>query len=158
MVKPEAVRRSSLRRVAPRVLKATVWGTITFLMYYLPYTFLIMPMVMFPGASDLVSDTFFYLFITIVVFFAVTIKLLSGTIFQHAFGIARALILMIYVIYSFRGGIIAFAPNVGDVTFNIMLDVTIFLAMFILIDLLSLGKSLLQAIDFLAREREPLPI
>jgi len=157
MVKTETVR-SPLRRIAPRALKATLWGTITFLLYYLPYKFLIMPLFMFPGVTDLVSEAFFYVFLTIVVFFAVIIKLFSGTIFQHAFGIARALILMIYFIYAFRGGIIALAPSVGGVTFNIMLDLRIFLAMFILINLLSLGKSLLQAIDFLAREREPLPI
>lgn len=158
MVETKAVRRSLLRRSAPRTLKATLWGTITFFIYYLPYNFLITSLLTLPGVSDLVLETFFSVFLIIVVFFAVTIKLFSGTVFQYAFSIARALILMIYFIYAFGGGIITLAPSVGDVTFNIMLDLRIFLAMFLIINLFSLGKSLLQAIDFLAREREPLPI
>ncbi len=158
MVETETVRRSLLRRIAPRTLKATLWGTITFLVYYLPYRYFIMPVFMFPGVSDLVIEMIFYTFLTIVVFFAATIKLFSGTIFQHVFSIARAVILIIYFIYAFRGGVITLAPNIGGITFNITLDLSVFLAMFVLINLLSLGKSLLQAIDFLAREREPLPI
>lgn len=158
MVEADAVRRSLFRRLFPRVIKATLWGTMTFFVYYLPYQLFIMPMLMFPGAADLISGTLFYAFIGIVVFFAVVIKLCSDTIFQHVFSIARALILMIYFIYAFRGGIIALAPSVGDVTFNIMLDLRVFLYMVLLINLLGLGKSLLHAIDFLAREREPLPI
>lgn len=158
MVKTETVKRGTLRRIVPRIVKATLWGTITFLMFYLPYKLFIMPMIMFPVAPELFSETVFYVFLITMVFFAFTTKLFSGTIFQHALGIARALILIIYFIYVFRGGSITLAPSIGDITLKITLDLSVFLAMFVLISLLSLGKSLLQAIDFLAREREPLPI
>jgi hypothetical protein len=157
MVKTE-IAKSPIRRSAPRILKATLWGTVTFLVYYLPYNYLLPSLLTLPGVSDLALETSFSVFLIIVVFFAVIIKLFSGSIFQHVFSIARGLILMVYFIYAFEGGIMALAPSIGGATFNIILDLRILLAMFILISLLGIGKSLLHAIDFLSREREPLPM
>jgi len=146
--------RKLLRSIVPRTLKAALWGFITFLMYYIPYQLLLLPALMFPEIFPMGINTLFNVFVAIAVFFAVAIQLFSGTIFQHVLSVAKALTLIIYFIYAFEGGIITLTPPIGEATFKIVADLRVFLAMLILIYLLGLAKSIIQAIDFLAREKD----
>jgi len=154
MVKAEDRREGLLKRMAPRVLKASLWGLLTFLMYYIPYQLLVLPMLMFPQFFSFEIQPIFYTFVALAVFFAVAIQFFSGTILQYVLGVARALILMTYLIYALNGGILTLTPNVGGETFTIVVDFRAFLMMIILVSLLSLAKSILQTINFLASEKE----
>ncbi len=146
--------RKLLRSIAPRALKAAFWGFITFLMYYIPYRLLLLPALMFPAVFPFTINTLFNEFLAIAVFFAVAIQLFHGTILQHVLSVAKALTLITYFIYAFKGGIITLTPSVGEATFKIIADIRVFLAMLILIYLLGLAKSIIQAINFLASEKD----
>lgn len=142
-------RKGPIEELIPRVLKATLWGALTYVFaYYLPM--LIYPMDLLP----LEYNQLFYLFVGIVVFFAVVTKLFSGTILEYAFGIARALIMIIYFIVAFDGGIISLTMPMMETTVNLVVDLKAFLTILILVNLLSVAKSMFQATKFLAKKVE----
>ena len=136
-----------LKKMIPKVLKATVMGLLWFfLLYALPTLFLseLLEEVL-PGYTQLLS-----IFAIVIVFFVVVSELLAGTIFQYAFNIGKALVFMAFFIYALNGGFIAF-----DLEFvHIEADLRVYLAMLLTIDFLGLAKSLLQAIDFLGKKTE----
>lgn len=99
-------------------------------------------------------NQFFYLFVGIAVFFAVVVKFFSGTILEHTFSIARALILIIYFIAVFNGGIISLTMPMKGTTVNLLVDLKAFLAILILMSLLEIAKSMFQLTNFLAKKAE----
>ena len=139
-----------LRRILPKVLKATVMGLLWFfLLYALPMLLLsqlpAQAEEMLPGYTQLLST-----FAIVIVFFVVASELLAGTIFQYALNIGKALVFMAFFISALNGGFIAF-----DFEFiHIEADLRVYLAMLLTIDFMGLAKSLLQAIDFLAKKTE----
>lgn len=138
-----------MKKLVPRIFKAALWGIFTYVLVYYP-PMLIYPLELLPFGYNQV----FYLFVGIAVFFAVVIKLFSGTIFEYAFSIARAFIMIIYFIYVFNGGVISFTMPMSEATVNLVVDLRAFLVMFISVNLLSIGKSLLQVMNFLAEKVE----
>jgi hypothetical protein len=107
-------------------------------------------------APEIFADYMDYLtiFAAIVIFSVVASELTAGTIFQHAFNIGRALILIVFFILALRGGIISQDIAVESFHVHFLVDLRIYLAMLISIDLLNLAKSLLQAISFLSERVE----
>lgn len=148
MVK-ESSEKSLIRKMIPNVFKAAVWGIITYVFVgYLPT--LIYPMDFLPFGYNQLFD----LFVGIAVFFTVITNLFSGTIFGYAFSIARAVVMIIYFIVAFNGGIISLTMPMSEVMVNLVVDVKVFLAILILVNLLGIGKSLLQITNFLAKKVE----
>jgi hypothetical protein len=145
-----------LKNVAPRVLKSALWGFATFLMYYIAYQLFVLPILMFPELFSFQVQPIFFTFVALAVFFAVAIQFFSGTIIQHMLGVARSLILMTFLIYALKGGILTLTENVGTQTLTIMIDFRLFLMMIILVSLLGLAKSIIQTINFLASEKTSL--
>jgi len=142
-------REGLIKKLIPRVLKATLWGTLTFVFVYSLPT-LIYPMELLP----LEYSQLFYLFVGIAVFFAFVTKLFSGTILEYAFSIARALIMIIYFIAVFNGGIISLTMPMEGATVNLVADLKAFLAILILVNLLGVAKSMFQVTKFLAEKVE----
>jgi len=149
-------------RVMPRIFKAAIMGVITFFLYCL------LPMLMFSmiPTEGLPSEfsSFFseyenlvYVFAAIMICFAVAIQLSSGTIFQHAFSIAKAIVLILYFIYALDGGILTLSIPTGEITISILADLTTFLAILILVNLLALAKSMFETINFLSQRAEQPP-
>lgn len=93
-------------------------------------------------------------FAVVIVFFVVVSELLAGTIFQYALNIGKALIFMGFFIYALNGGFMAFDLPMEFGMARIEADVRVYLAMLLTIDFLGLAKSLLQAIDFIAKKAE----
>jgi hypothetical protein len=150
-------------RVMPRIFKAAIMGVITFFLYCL------LPMLMFSmipteGLPSEFSSYFskyenlVYIFAAIMICFAVAIQLSSGTIFQHAFSIAKAIVLILYFIFALEGGILTLSIPTGGITIGIMADLTTFLAILILVNLLALVKSMFEAINFLSQKVEQPPM
>ncbi|MDH5782646.1 MAG: hypothetical protein OEZ35_03135 [Candidatus Bathyarchaeota archaeon] len=136
-----------LKKMIPKVLKATVMGLLWFFLLYALPTLFLSELVeeVLPGYTQLLS-----IFAIVIVFFVVVSELLAGTIFQYAFNIGKALVFMAFFIYALNGGFIAF-----DLEFvHIEADLRVYLAMLLTIDFLGLAKSLLQAIDFLGKKTE----
>jgi hypothetical protein len=138
----------------PRIVKATVKAVLYLILLY------IIPMMIVSQlaamAPEIFADYMDYLtiFAAIVIFSVVASELTAGTIFQHAFNIGRALILIVFFILALRGGIISQDIAVESFHVHFLVDLRIYLAMLISIDLLNLAKSLLQAISFLSERVE----
>jgi hypothetical protein len=148
MVK-ESGEKSLVRKMIPNVFKAAVWGMITYVFVgYLPTLLFPMDFLAF-GFNQL-----FDLFVGIAVFFAVITNLFSGTILGYAFSIARALVMIIYFIFALDGGIISLSMPISEVTASFVVDVKAFLTILVLVNLLGIGKNLLQVTSFLAKKVE----
>ena len=154
--------KSLLRRMLPRVAKATVKAVLYLIFLYIIPTLIVSQLSSF--APDLFSTYTDYLaiFAAIVIFFVVASELTAGTIYQHAFNIGRALTLMIFFILALQGGVISQDFEAQGFNFHFAIDLRIYLAMLISIDLLSLARSVLQALNFLSQQVEqqhptPLP-
>lgn len=146
--------KSFLRKMLPRVVKATIKAVLYFIFLY------IIPMMIVSQLSamapEIFADYMDYLgiFAAIVIFSVVASELTAGTIFQHAFNIGRALVLIIFFVLALQGGIISQDITVESMHLYFLVDLRIYLAMLISIDLLNLAKSLLQAIHFLSERVE----
>ena len=143
-------KKTLIRKMIPNVLKAAVWGIITYVFVgYLPT--LIFPIDFLPFGYNQLFD----LFVGIAVFFAVITNLFSGTIFGYAFNIAKGLVMIIYFIIAFNGGIISLTMAMSEVVVSLVVDVKAFLVILVLVNLLGIGKTLLQVTSFLAKKVEP---
>ena len=136
-----------LKKAIPRVLKATVWGSLTFLVvYYLPMMLYPTDILPFDYATQLIQ------FAAIAVFFAVVGQLFSGTIIGCGFGIARALVIIAYFFAVSDGGVFSVTLPVTEVTVNVAVDISILLLMIVSVNLLSIAKNLLEAITLLTEK------
>lgn len=143
----ELTRRFILKQVVPRVLKAALWGTLTYITVY------ILPLLLFPSeiipfdyTSELVS------FAALTVFFAVAGALLSGTILGYALGVARAIVIIAYFFAISDSGIINVTLPVAETPINFTVDISIILLMIISVSLLDVVKNILQALTFLTEK------
>lgn len=136
-----------LRGILPKVVKATVMGLLWFFLLYVLPSLLLSELVeqVMPGYTQLLRA-----FAIIIVFFVVVSELLAGTIFQYALKMGKAFVFMGFFIYSLNGGFLEFDFEMV----HIEADLRVYLAMLLTIDFLGLAKSLLQAIDFLAKKTE----
>ena len=140
-----------MNTVFPRVMKAALMGALTVMVvYYLPLSLLpnnipqnIMP---FDYRAQL------FQFALISVFFAVAGQLFAKTVVGHGFGIAKALVIIAYFMVVSNGGMFSLAVPVGDFTLNVTVDITIFLLMVVAVNLLSIAKNLLGAINILTEK------
>jgi len=134
----------------PRIVKAVIKGLLWFVFLY------VVPTILISSLSELAPEIFssfeqlLHVFLAITLFFVVASELTSGTIFQHAFNIGKALILLIFIVIALEGGIVALDFQ----GFHVLADLRIYLAMLLAIDLLGLAKSVLQAVNFLSEKAE----
>jgi hypothetical protein len=130
--------------IMPRVLKAAIWGSITFfIVYYLPS--LLYPQDLLPPEySTALAD-----FAIISISFTVIGQLLSGTIIGCGFGIARALILIGFFFSVADGGIFSMTVPVTEVVVNVTVDITTILLMIVSVNLFDIAKNILEAISIL---------
>ena len=133
-----------MKKVLPRVIKAAIWGTISYLIvYYLPQMLLSSDMVPMEFSSSL----FDYGLIT--VFFVVMGQLLSGTIFGCGFGIAKALTIMVFFFSVADGGLFSLTVPFTDVVINLTFDISVILVMIVSVNLFDIARNLLEAISLL---------
>ena len=133
-----------LKKALPRVLKAAVWGSLTYIfIYYLP-------LILFPSETLPFDVTPALLeFAVIAVFFAVVGVLFSGTILGYGFGVARALVIIAYFFSVSDSGVFSVTLPVMEVPIHLTVDASIILLMIISLNLLDIVRNLLQAIILL---------
>ena len=147
--------KSLVRRTLPRITKALVKGLLYFVLFYALPTFLVRQVSGF--APQLFADygQLVTLFAAVVIFFAVTAELTSGTIYQHALNIGKALILIMFFVLALDGGIMKFNLDIMEgQSIGIMADLRVYLMMLVAIDLLGLARSVLQTVKFLSDKTE----
>jgi len=128
------------KKMIPKILKASLSAIVLyFLLFYIP-TLVISSFI--PSEYN----PFIYAFAAMTIFFVFIIQLASGTILQYVFGTARALAFIIFFVQALNSGVIAGSFE----STSILVDLRVFFAMFIAIELLELGKNLSEAINFLS--------
>ena len=137
------------RKFVPRIIKAALLVIITYLALYFLSAFIEPFQSFFPWYAPTTN-----LFAAVFMIFLVAGVFTSGTIYQYVFGVARALVMMIFFIYVLNGGIVALAVPVEGASVNVMVDLTVILAMLVLICLLGIGKNVVQAINFVSAKVE----
>ena len=147
----------------PRVAKAIVKGLLYFFLFYALPMFLVSQVSGFAPQLSAEYEQTVVLFAAVVVFFAVATELTSGTIYQHALNIGKALILIIFFVVALNGGMMKLDLDIMEGQhISIVADLRIYLMMLITIDLLGLAKSVMQMVNFLSEKTErqipqPLP-
>ena len=135
-----------LNQVLPRVIKATIWGSITFLIVYF------LPMLIYP--QDLLPIDYtapLADFAILSIFFIVVGQLLSGTIIGCGFGIARAIIIISFFFSISDGGIFSLTLPVTEVMINLSVNISTILLMVVSVNLIDIAKNLLEAITILTK-------
>ena len=140
-----------MNTVFPRVMKAALWGAFTFMIvYYLPLS--LIPNNLPANVVPFDYKTQLFDFALISVFFAVAGQLFSKTVIGCGFGIARAIVIVAYFLVLSDGGVLSLTVPVADYTLNLTLDITIILLMIIAVNMLSVAKNLLGAINILTEK------
>ena len=152
--------KSFLSKMAPRIVKATIKAVLYFIFLY------VIPLMIVSQLSAVAPELFatytdyLAIFAALIIFSVVASELTAGTIYQHAFNIGRAIVLIVFFILALQGGIISQDISVSSIRLHFVVDLRIYLAMLISIDLLNLARSMLQAINFLSErveQQHPMP-
>ncbi|MFB0502625.1 MAG: hypothetical protein ACETWE_02225 [Candidatus Bathyarchaeia archaeon] len=150
--------RNWLKILAPRILKAALWGFIMggeiLIPLYLMPDFVSQIETLMPAAGTGLPTI-----VAIFVAFEVAIQLFDRTIFRYALSISRTMVSMILFIIFTNGGIIevlmppnGFPSEAGSL--QILVDFRTILAALLVFSLLSIVKNILQAVDFLSQKAE----
>jgi len=149
-------RRPLWRRLVPKIFKAALFGALKFfVMFFLPMMLLGPLLAVFPvGYSSLI-----YVFAAVEVSFTVAGQLLSGTIFQHGLNVAKTLARVFIFVYALNGGLLDLTMPMGmgpaqAVVIRLAVDLRVYLAMLISVDMVGVAQGILQAVNFLAEGAE----
>lgn len=150
-------KKSLVEKILPRVTKAVLMGFIAFFIYYVLPAFLVsmLPTESFPsefGPHLSRYEGLVNVFAAVMICFAVTIQLSSGTILKYALSTTKVIVLIVLFIYTLDGGFLALNISMEGMVIGVAADLSTLLAILIAIDLLGFAKSLFEAIDFLSRK------
>jgi len=134
-----------VRNFTFKALKATVKGILFYGIYFVLWMFLAPISDMVPGFQQTIET-----FVMVYILLMIVGELASGTIFQYFFNVAKALFVIGYLIFSLKGGI--FGLTFQNV--SLMVDLRLFLVIAMLLGLLGLAKSVLQAINYMNEKAE----
>jgi hypothetical protein len=137
--------KKKIRNFTFKALKATVKGILFYAIYFVLWMFLAPISDMVPGLQQMIET-----FVMVYILLMIVGELVSGTIFQYFFNVAKALFVIGYLIFSLNGGI--FGLTFQNV--SLMVDLRLFLAIAMLLSLLGLAKSVLQAINYMNEKAE----
>jgi hypothetical protein len=140
--------RSNVRSIVIKALKATVKGLLVYAIYFILWTFIAPVAEIIPGFQGMI-ETFVAVYIVLMIIGELT----GGTIYQHFFNGAKALFVMFYLLLTLNGGII----NMSFQNFALFIDLRLFLTITMILSLLGLARSVLQAINFVNEKAEPKP-
>ena len=136
-----------IKKAIPRILKAAVWGSLTYIIIYF------LPLMLYPSeilpidfTAELVN------FAVIAVFFAVVGVLFAGTLLGYGFGIAKAIVIIAYFFVVSGYGVFSVSLPIMEVPINLTVDISVILLMIVSVNLLDIAKNLLQAITLLNRK------
>jgi hypothetical protein len=95
-------------------------------------------------------ETFFIIYTVLMIIGNLT----SGTIYQHFFNAAKALFVIGYLLFSLGGGVFsAYFENI-----SLIMNLRMFLVIAVLLSLLGLARTVLQAINYMSEKAEITPI
>jgi len=136
---------SKVKKIVFKALKATIKGVLFYGLYYFIWMFL-SPFSEYMPELRLMIEAFFVVYVSLMIIEEFT----SGTVFQHFFNVAKSLFVIGYLIFSLKGGI--FGVTFQNV--NLTIDLRLFLTIAMLLSLLGLSKSVLQAVNHMSESAE----
>ena len=140
----------SLRDLAKKLILRTLKAFLKSLVFYMAYLFVWSFFAHFesyvPGLGRTVEN-----FVTVYVLLGFFGDLVAETVFQHFFSVAKALFVVGYLTLTLNGGIL----NLNYMSVSLTVDLRLFLAAAVLLSLLGLARSMLQAINYANKKSEP---
>jgi hypothetical protein len=137
-----------MRKHSFRIAETAIKIAVISIVYLLCSQILGQASVLIPGLQGMIT-TFMIVYVALMIVSDLT----SGSIIQHFFNAARSLFVIAYFILSLNSGILNY--TLGNMI--LVIDVRLFLMLFMLFGLLGLAKSIIQAICFV-NEKLELPI
>jgi hypothetical protein len=95
-------------------------------------------------------ETFVAVYITLMIIGEFT----AGTVYQYFFSAAKTLFVIGYLILSLNGGMIGATFE----SISLLIDLRLFLVVAMVLSLLGLAKSVMQAVNFMNEKAEPISI
>ena len=138
-----------IRKNVLKVVKAAVKATIVIVIYAILIQFLAPISSIFPSLQQMIQT-----FIIVYVVMMIISDLASGTFFQHVFNGAKALFVMIYLVFFLNAGIFEYTSG----SLSLTVDLRLFLVIAMMLELLGLAKAVLQAINYVSEKAEPVLI
>ena len=128
-----------------KALKATIKGALFYGIYFVLSMFLAPVSEIVPGFQQMIE-----VFVIVYIVLMIIGELTAGTVFHHFFNGAKALFVILYLIFALNGGTVG--VTVQNV--NLIVDLHLFLVVAMLLGLVGFAKSVLQAINFLNEKTE----
>ena len=145
MVAEENRIKVGIRKNVAKIVKTAVKATVVCVVYFILVQFLEPILTIIPGLQQMIQT-----FVMVYVVLMIIGDLASGTFFQHVFNAAKALFVMVYLVLFLNEGIFEYTfENV-----NLIVDLRLFLVVAMLLGLLGLAKSVLQAINYVSERAE----
>jgi uncharacterized ion transporter superfamily protein YfcC len=141
----ESDNKRKIPKILVKALKAAAKGVVIYAIYFVVSLFLAPVSEFIPGFQQMIET-----FVMIYIVFVVIAELTSDSIFQHFFNGAKVLFVIAYLMLSLRTGI--FGVTIQNV--NLLIDFRLFLMVAVLLELVNLAKSMLQAVNYMNERTE----
>jgi hypothetical protein len=135
-------RRKFLVKIVKAALVTAIYGVVWFIVWLLASSFL--------GDLFQLFSTLFWILVCASLFFTFAIKISESTIYKYIFIMLRSFFLIVYIAYSTNFGVLT--VNFEGFTFTV--EFIPLLAIMVAINLLSIARGLIQAIEFSAQSPE----
>jgi uncharacterized ion transporter superfamily protein YfcC len=132
-----------------KALKAAIKAVLLCVIYFVLSQLLAPVSTFVPGIQQMI-ETFFIIYIVLMIIGNLT----SGTIYQHFFNGAKALFVIGYLLLSLGGGVF----NASFENMSLIVNLRMFLTIAVLLSLLGLARTVLQAINYMSEKAEITPI
>jgi hypothetical protein len=133
-----------LKKMIPKILKASL------LVVVLYFLFFYIPTLILSSFIPVEYESSIGVFAAITIFFAFIAQVSSGTILQYVFGATRTLVFMLFFMQLLSSGVVSESFEAIFIT----VDLRVFFAMLIAIEILEFGKNIFAAINFLSEKVE----
>jgi hypothetical protein len=145
MVEQNNNSKNTIKEITYRVLKASLKAILIYVIYVL-----VTPML--APLTELVPDLMSSIeaFVIIFVVLMVLSDLTQDTIFQYFFNTARHIYIIGYLLFSMGDGVM----SLGYESLSLTVNLTIFYGIAVLLSLLGLARSILQAIEYMSKKAE----
>jgi hypothetical protein len=133
------------KKFAFKAIKAFLKSLIFYMAYLFLWSFFIPFKEFVPGLEQSVEN-----FVTVYIALGVLGDLVSDTVFQYFFSTAKALFVVGYLALTLNGGIL----NLTYRSIILTIDLRLFMTVAVLLSLLGLARSMLQAINYMNEKAE----
>lgn len=138
----KSTRRKTFFKIAKAAVITAIYGFVWLIIWFLLSNFL--------GPIFQQFSTLYWILAYVSLFFTFAIKISEGAIYQYILIILRSFFVIVYIAYSTNFGVFSMSFE----GFNFTVEFIPLLAVMVAINLLSIARGLIQAIEFAAQTLE----